>query len=152
MIRPAAALLLALTVAAPAVAADKKPKAAPGAPSQADGFDLSPVAVPVIVGGQVRNYVFVTLKVVPTAKADLSELRKKEPFFRDAFVRAAHRSPLTRADNYNLIDEGKAVAVMMAAAPGVAGPGQVKAVKVAEQLPKNMVRMPRAPAGAPVHK
>src|SRR5690606_24248836 len=97
--RLTAALALCLALAGPAASSGAaKPK-----PAEAEeGFDLAPVAVPVIVSGQVRNYVFVTFRIVPAAGADEGALRQKEPLLRDAVVRLSHRTPFTRPDNLNL--------------------------------------------------
>lgn len=141
------ALLLVLTaVAMPASASDKPKDKGPAASTV---VDLRPVAVPVVVSGQVRNYVFVTVRLMPGSKADITALREKEQFFRDALVRAAHRAPFTLADDYNRVDEARIAAVIMAASPRIAGPGQVKAAVVVKQQPKNIRRSPRTLGAKP---
>src|SRR5665213_434754 len=65
---------------------------------------LSPVAMPIIVDGQVGNYIFVTARVLLTQQADQFALRDKEPFFRDALVRAAYHTPFLLKGNFNRID------------------------------------------------
>src|SRR5665213_2573881 len=65
---------------------------------------LSPVAMPIIVDGQVVNYIFVTARVLLTPQADQFALRDKEPFFRDALVRAAYRTPFLLKGDFNRID------------------------------------------------
>lgn len=130
----AAALVL---TAVPAVAKEEK-KAADG-PSR--DVDLTPVAVPVFVGGQVRNYIFVTVRV--TAKDDPNAIRAVEPLLRDAVVRAAHATPFGKADNYNMVDEPRVIAVLSARFPAIVGPGKIKSVSIPKQQPKNVLRMPK---------
>ena len=57
--------------------------------------DLSPVAMPIVVRGALVNYVFVYVRINLTSGANSVKLREKEPFFRDALVRAGHRTPFT---------------------------------------------------------
>ena len=140
----AISLTLGLAQAAPAAASGKDKGDKAKAAGAGEGFDLAPVAVPVVVAGQVRNYVFVTFRIVPAPGADESALRKKEPFLRDAVVRLSHHTPFTRPDNHNLIDETRACAALLGAAPALVGKGQVKAVKVTLQSPKNLRRAPTA--------
>jgi hypothetical protein len=96
----------------------------------------------------VRNYVFVTVRLMPTANADLPVLREKEQFYRDAMVRAAHRTPFTLPYDYNKLDEARIIATVMAVTPQIAGRGQVKSAIVTKQQPKNIRRSPKPPAPA----
>src|SRR5258707_5675261 len=92
------AALAASAVATQAWAADDKP-----APDMDRAVTLSPVAIPLIVDGQVINYIFLTVRVLLTPKADQFALRDKEPFFRDALVRAAYRTPFLLKGDFNHI-------------------------------------------------
>src|SRR5690349_10869581 len=67
--------------------------------------DLSPVALPIVVDGRLVNYVFAYVRINLTLRANSVKLREKEPFFRDALVRAAHRTPFTKAGDYSTVDE-----------------------------------------------
>jgi hypothetical protein len=127
-----AAALILLTASAGVARADDKPKAA------ADGqyIDVSAVALPVIVDGIVRNYVFVAIRVDLTSSANTSKLREKEPYFRDSIVRAAHRSPFNKPGDLNHIDETRVVAALSRDAGSILGPGAFKDVKVMSQTPK----------------
>jgi hypothetical protein len=133
----------AVLLGGPAVAAENNPHALA---KNDGGLNFVPVAVPVIVGGRVRNYVFVTLRMIPANAAALSALQAKEPFFRDALVRSSHHTPFTLANDYNRVDDGRIAAAMMAAGDRILGRGQVKAVVIAQQQPKNIVASPRPPA------
>jgi hypothetical protein len=130
-------VLAALTIAAPAFADD-----------QATDIDravtLSPVALPIVVGGQVVNYIFVTARVLLTPQADQFALRDKEPFFRDALVRAAYRTPFLAKNDYNHIDEAKLKAALWRDSVTIAGPGKVSGIQVVSQTPQHFIRPPQA--------
>jgi hypothetical protein len=103
---------------------------------------LSPVAMPIIVDRQVVNYVFVTARVLLTPQADQFALRDKEPFFRDALVRAAYRTPFLLNGDYNHIDEAKLKAALYRDAVVIAGPGNVRGIEVVSQTAQHFVRQP----------
>lgn len=115
-----AALLLAPFLAGPVLANEGAPK-----PAANPTVLMSPVALPVVVDGRLVNYVFVTLRLRLSAKADSIKMRQKEPYFRDALVRAAHRTPFVRPDNYAALDERRMQAVLMREAAAIVGPGMV---------------------------
>lgn len=139
-------LALSLLTSGPALASGKE-KAATSADLS---FEISPVALPVIVAGRVRNYVFVTVRLTPSPTASVPELREKEAFFRDVLVRVAHRVPMTKADDYNSVNEAIVVAAVMAASPVIAGKGQILSAAVTRQQPRNTLRNPVKPAPPPV--
>jgi hypothetical protein len=103
---------------------------------------ISPVALPIVVNGRLANYVFVTVKVLLTPRADAMALRDKEPYFRDALVRAAHRTPFVLPNDYNRIDEGKLKAAMMREASAITGPGIVAGVEVVSQQAQHRIASP----------
>lgn len=113
--------------------------------------DLSPVALPVVVRGMLVNYIFVTVRVVLTSQANAAKWRAKEPYFRDALVRAGHRTPFTRNDSYILLDEAKLKATMMREAIAIAGARDVASITVGKQTPKRTSGLPKPP-GAPATK
>jgi flagellar basal body-associated protein FliL len=133
-----AAAPLAL-IAASAQASEKKDEKTP----VGQYVDLSPVALPIVVRGQLVNYVFAYVRINLTNSANSVKLREKEPFFRDALVRAAHRTPFTKADDYSVVDEARLSAVLTREAAAIAGPGAVKSVVVTSQSPKKRIVMPR---------
>jgi hypothetical protein len=119
-------LLLSLIPAAaliPAFAAGAAMAAAAG-----QYVDLAPVALPVAVDGRLVNYVFVYVRINLSASADMPKLRDKEPYFRDALVRAGHRTPFTRYDDYTRLDEGKLKAALYQAALAIGGPGTIASI------------------------
>jgi hypothetical protein len=104
---------------------------------------LSPVAIPIVVDHQVINYIFVTARVLLTTQADEFALRDKEPFFRDALVRAAYRTPFLLKGDYNHIDEATLKASLWRDATAIAGPGNVRGVVVLSQTAQHFVRQPQ---------
>src|SRR6201991_62151 len=69
--------------------------------------DLQPVAMPIVVDGRLVNYVFVYVRINLTGGADVTKVRDKEPAFRDALVRDAHRTPFVVPGDWQKVDEGK---------------------------------------------
>lgn len=125
--------------------------AASAAPSAAFGGDkkdgkekenlqyvqLSSVALPVVVKGVVINYIFVSVRIDLTPSANALKIREKEPYFRDAMVRAAYRSPFVKAGDYTHIDEAKLIATLTRDAQAITGAGIVKSVSILTQQPKS---------------
>ena len=105
--------------------------------------ELQPVGLPIVSGGRLVNYVFVYMRINLTSAASASRLREKEPFFRDAMVRAAHRTPFTLASDLGKIDEARLIAAVTRDAIAIAGPGQIKSVILTSQAPRR--RMIKAP-------
>ena len=132
------ALLPFLLAAAPALAHAAEPVADDG-----QYVDISPVALPVVVNGKLINYVFVSARVNLTPRADSIRLRDKEPFLRDALVRAGHRTPFTQANDYTRVDEGKLKAALYRDAVAILGQENVAGVAVTQQTPKQRTGIPR---------
>ena len=99
---------------------------------------ISPVALPVVVDGKLVNYVFVTVRLDLAPMVNASKLREKEPYFRDALVRAGHRTPFTLLSDLTKVDEVKLKAAMMREATAIAGPGAVRSVTLINQAPKTL--------------
>ncbi|MFN3585003.1 hypothetical protein [Phenylobacterium sp.] len=106
--------------------------------------DLAPVALPIVAEGRLVNYVFVYVRINLTGKADVPRLREKEPHFRDALVRAGHRTPFTLASDYSKIDTAKLSATLQREATAIAGPGLIRSVVVTSQSPRRRVATPKA--------
>jgi len=92
--------------------------------------DLSPVPLPIIVNGKLVNYVFVYMRINLVAGADTPRWRDKEPYFRDALVRLAHRTPFTWPADYTRIDQARLKAALYQAAVAITGPGVVASVDI----------------------
>jgi hypothetical protein len=140
MDRRALIAALPLLAAAPAMAAEEKKS------DQKDVgqyVDLASVALPIVVSGQLVNYVFVSLRVVLTSSANAAKLRTREPFFRDALVKAAHRTPFTNDADYTIVDSAKLQATMLREAQAIGGPENVKAITILAQTPKLRAGLPK---------
>jgi hypothetical protein len=132
------ALALALALAAPAVAADKKP----GPGEDVQFVDVSPVAAPIVLHGRLINYIFVTVRLHLAPSADALRLRDKEPYFRDALVRIAHRRPFVKPGDYTHVDEGALKAAMLEASARIAGPGVVRSVEILSAQAQKVTGLP----------
>jgi hypothetical protein len=132
-----AAVILAFT-APPLLATAEEAKTKGG-----QYVDLAPVALPVVVSGRIVNYVFVSVRVNLTGGANAPKLQSKEPYFRDALVRAGHRTPFTRNDNYTLLDDAKLKASMYSAAVAIAGAGNVASVSILSETAKSHSGLPK---------
>jgi hypothetical protein len=125
------ALALMFAFVASSVAAEEKTKEDGG-----NNVSISPVALPIVVDGKLVNYVFVTVRLDLAPLTNSTKLREKEPYFRDALVRAGHRDPFTLRSDLTRIDEAKLKAVMLRESAAIAGPGVVRAVVIVSQAPK----------------
>ncbi len=123
-------IALAGAVATSASASDA-PAAAGGA-----SLNIAGVGLPIISGGRIRNYVFVTIRLYLGGGQTPETMRAKDPYFRDALVRAAHRTPFVLADDWTRVDDAAVCAMLMRAAPGISGPGSVVRAEVALQAPR----------------
>lgn len=141
------ALVLA-GLASPARAAEDKAKDKDkGAAGQY--VDISPVALPIIVDGQLINFVFVSVRLDLAGSVNMTGVRDKEPFFRDALIRTAYRQPFVLPTSYTQIDVPALKARMMGEAARIVGPGVVSSVELlGDPQPKKVTGLPR-PKGAP---
>lgn len=139
------ALLLAAPLVLAAASAGAAGKAAPkeGAEPTGPWVDLSPVALPVVVDDTLVNYVFVHVRINLTRSANTPKLREREPYFRDALVRAGHRTPFTRPDDFTSLDAGKIAATMKREAAAIAAPKDIAGVTVLRQTPKRRSNLPK---------
>jgi hypothetical protein len=153
MLRRAMISALPLLAAGPALASGAKKKeggkeegkdAKEGGGKDGVGqyVDLASVAVPIVAHGQLVNYVFISVRVVLTASANTSKMRTMEPYFRDALVRAAHRTPFTSPSDYITIDGPRLQATMMQETSSIAGRENIKAITILSQTPKRRLGLP----------
>jgi hypothetical protein len=144
MLRRAFLAVLPLLAAWPALASAKPEKKEGESTGGTSYIDLSSAAMPIVVSGQLVNYVFVSVRIMLTSTADSMKLRAKAPYFRDALVRAGHRTPFTNLKDYSSVDVPKLQAAMMREATAIAGPGTIKAILVTSQTPKRRVGLPKS--------
>jgi hypothetical protein len=138
--RAAIAVLIALSATC-AHAAGKKDE---GKGDVGQYVDLQPVGLPIVSKGRLVNYVFVYVRINLTSGANVSKWREKEPFFRDALVRAGHRTPFTHASDLSQVDVPRLTATLARDAGAIAGPGQIRSVVVTSQAPRRRMTVPRA--------
>lgn len=124
-------------VASAALASEKE------APKEGVSVNLTGVGLPVIADGRVRNYVFVTVRVTLGAHATIEAVRAKDPHFRDALMRAAHRAPFTVPGNWTRLNENAINAAVMAIAGVVCEPGAVVKSEVLQQIARRQTGLPQ---------
>jgi len=139
ILRPFCLLLLVLAWGGSAQAAGAAKPAGKGPAF----LELAPTGLPVIVDGRVKNYVFIQARLLPAPGADLIKLREKEPYYRDALVRAAHRTPFTKAGDWTVLDEAKLEAVLLAEARRIGGARSFSGAELVKQTPRRRTGMPQ---------
>ncbi|MES2834058.1 MAG: hypothetical protein V4707_05040 [Pseudomonadota bacterium] len=132
----AAGTIAALTGAASSASAQSH---GGGGDAAAASLNVTGVGLPVITGGRLRNYVFVTLRLHLGHGATPETLRHKEAFFRDALVKAGHRTPFVVADDWTRLDAAALSASLMRSAVAIAGRGAVTRVEVVSQAPRRQI-------------
>jgi hypothetical protein len=105
--------------------------------------NLPPVGLPVIEGGRVRNYVFVQARLHLAAGRNAETVRVKIPHFRDALVRAGHRTPFVVPGNWVTLNAAAIATSLMRAAPGIVGAATLARVEITDQSPRRRIS-PRA--------
>lgn len=130
-----------------AVAATPAPASASASnsesPLDAASLAIAGVGLPVIADGQIRNYVFVALRLHLGRGQSAERIRTKEPYLRDALTRAAYRTPFTVADDWNLIDETALSTSLMRSATTLLGRGAVARIEVFSQVPRRRTQVRR---------
>lgn len=96
-------------------------------------LNMAGIGLPVIAGGRIRNYVFVMLRLHLGGGATDQSLRSKEPYLRDALVRAAHRTPFLNPTDWNVLDGAALSASLMRSATAIVGQGKVRRVEILSQ-------------------
>jgi hypothetical protein len=143
-------LLLAFIVAmcaAPlgfATAGEEKHKGGKEDPKALLQYDMSPVAIPVFYRSAVVNYVFVKIRFVTGKPGDSAVVKAKEPYLRDALVRAASHTVYNSDTDLNRIDPGPIQKLMAASAETFIGKGVVKQVLVIDQIPQKPLPRPNS--------
>lgn len=134
-----AAALIGLSAATRADAASD----AGASKDAATTVDLTGMALPVVVDGRVRNYVFVALKLHLAPGKAAEEVHAREAYYRDAIVRTAHRTSLAVDGDWNRLSEAGLSGAMVAIARVVSGPGVVTRCEVVSQAPRRPAYAPR---------
>jgi hypothetical protein len=88
----------------------------------ARSIDLSGLVFPMFdEKGKLKNYIFVTARMLAGPGKDVWKYREQQHFIRDAIVRAAHRISFNVKGNYNKLDEKLASDTCLKAANEVVG-------------------------------
>jgi hypothetical protein len=139
-----------LLTAAPLLLAAGAAQASEGGEKKKDAggqyVDISPIALPVVVDHRLVNYIFVSVRLNLSPAADAAKLRAKEPYFRDALVRAGHRTPFTDPKSYLKLDDAKLKGTLLREAGAIAGARNFTGVTINSQTPKQRTNLPRPPA------
>ena len=142
--RPAAGLIAGCFILGAAIA----PAQGADAPTPPATVQLAAVALPIVLNGRLINYIFVTVKLDLAAGVDGAAVRAKEPFFRDALVRAGHRAPFTLASDFTRVDEARVRTEVMNDAIAIVGRGVVRQVEIVKQTPEHRTGLPSTTAAA----
>ena len=115
-------------------------------------LDLNKAGLPIVWRGRLVNYVFVAVRLQLAPGRDGQALHAREPYFRDALVRLAHRRPFVDPADLSRVDERALDAAFLPEARRIAGPGMVTGVEVLTQQPRRRLPRPSAPtpAGRPI--
>src|SRR4051812_46464307 len=103
----AAALgVCSMGAAGPALANAKKEKKEGKEEGQAldPTYKLGSMTIPIIANGRIVNYVFVAMNLKLTSGTEVVSFKAQQPALRDAIVRAAYKTPFTRADTWKEVD------------------------------------------------
>ncbi|MGV8930291.1 MAG: hypothetical protein ACOH1E_11110 [Brevundimonas sp.] len=111
------------------------------APAGGQSLSMPGVGLPIIAGGRLRNYVFVSLRLHLGGSATPETMRAKEAYLRDALVRAGHRTPFVLADDWSRIDPVALSASLTRSAASIAGRGSVTRVEIVSQAPRRQIRV-----------
>jgi len=102
-------------------------------------ISLSPVAVPITEKGKLVNYVFLSIKIILSPKADQFRMVGQEPFYRDALVRVGHRQNLGVPGDPNRVDEALLKAVLKREVASFVDPSLIARIEIVRQDPKKRV-------------
>ncbi len=119
-----------------------RPAASSDAPAAPASLSIAGLGLPVIDGGRLRNYVFVALRLELGAGKTMEQIKPKEAFFRDALVRAAHRTPFTVPGDWTRLDERALSAALVSASAAISGRGSIRRVQVVSQTPRRRTGIP----------
>ena len=92
--------------------------------------------MPITENGKLVNYVFLSIKIILSPKADLYKLVGQEPYYRDALVRAGHRQSLGVPGDSNRVDEKLVKAVLKREAASFMDARMIASIEIVRQDPK----------------
>lgn len=121
----AAATLATAAVALSAPASAQEHGAEPAAPDEAEvarSVELGGMVFPVFdESRKLKNYLFISARMLSGPGKDVWKYREKQHFIRDAIVRASHKVSFHQKGNFKKLDEKLAAAECLKAANAVVG-------------------------------
>lgn len=141
-----AAVGAVVALAGPAFASEKKKEG--GEQALDPTYKLGSMTIPIIANGRIVNYVFVAMTLKLTSGTDASSFKDKEPALRDAIVRAAYKTPFTRADTWKEVDGPRLTTFVLSQCAALLGKGKVASVEIVKQIPRQQLMPPKASAAA----
>lgn len=130
--------------AAPAFASsDKKEKKEGEGQALDPTYKLGSMTIPLIVGGRIVNYVFVAMTLKLTSGAEVESFKDQEPILRDAIIRAAYKTPFTRADTWKEVDGPRLTGFVLSQCNTLFGKGKVASVEIVKQIPRQQLMPPK---------
>lgn len=130
LLPPFVILGLAIAAAAPARAAEHGGEAKKEEAGADRKMTAPNVVTPVVRNGKLVNYLFVSIDVEFSDKADVLKLRDRAHFLRDAMLRASHRSALADPNDDFKLNYQAANPVFWQAATDALGAQNVKKVSI----------------------
>ena len=121
-----------LALAATGAHADDKDAGAPA-------IRLATVGIPVTEDNQVVNYLFLSIRINLTMTAPEGKLRDMEPYFRDALVKAAHKTSFGQPGHSDKLDEAHFKSVMLGEWSKITGPNMIKSIDILSQNAKRQL-------------
>lgn len=120
-----AATLATAAVALAAPASAQEHGAEPAAPDEAEvarSVELGGMVFPVFdENRKLKNYLFISARMLAGPGKDVWKYREKQHFIRDAIVRASHKVSFHQKGNFKKLDEKLAAAECLKAANAIVG-------------------------------
>ncbi|MDR7229811.1 hypothetical protein J2X45_000874 [Caulobacter sp. BE264] len=139
-----AAVSAVVSMAGPAFASEKKKEG--GEQALDPTYKLGSMTIPIIANGRIVNYVFVAMTLKLTSGTEVESFKDKEPALRDAIVRAAYKTPFTRADTWKEVDGPRLTAFVLGQCAVLFGKGKVASVEIVKQIPRQQLMPPKSNA------
>lgn len=141
-------LAAALTLAAGPVLANEKKKEGEGQALDPT-YKLGSMTIPIIANGRIVNYVFVAMNLKLTSGTEVESFKDQEPALRDAIVKAAYKTPFTRADTWKEVDGPRLTSFVLGQCAALFGKGKVASVEIVKQIPRQQLMPPKANTAKP---
>ena len=129
--------------AGPALANAKKEKKEGEGQALDPTYKLGSMSIPIIANGRIVNYVFVAMNLKLTSGTEVQSFKNQEPALRDAIVRAAYKTPFTRADTWKEVDGPRLTGFVLGQCALLFGKGKVASVEIVKQIPRQQLMPPK---------